>query len=131
MTWLQRITLVLGASLLAPGLWAADLAGIWQNEEQPAWIEVVFVEGGGTGVVRRNDNKPESVGRELLQGITITEDVGSWQAQIYAERLKEYKAAVITLPEPDRMQIVVKVGFMSKTVYWKRVAGLPAAESDH
>jgi hypothetical protein len=81
--------------------------------------------------VRRNDNKPESVGRELLQGITITEDVGSWQAQIYAERLKEYKAAVITLPEPDRMQIVVKVGFMSKTVYWKRVAGLPAAESDH
>jgi len=38
MTWLQRITLIIGASLVSPGLWAADLVGIWQNEEQPAWI---------------------------------------------------------------------------------------------
>ena len=129
MTWLKRITLVFGVGLVAPHLWAADLAGIWQSEDQPAWIEVAFADGSGTGIVRRNDNKPEAVGREFLQGITLSEDTGSWQAQIYAERFKEYKDAVITLPEPDRMKIVVKVGFMSKTVYWTRVASLPASEA--
>ncbi len=40
---------------------AADLAGYWQDEEQPAWIEIRVENGSATGTVRRNDNRPDAV----------------------------------------------------------------------
>jgi hypothetical protein len=122
MALLQRMTLLITFALFAPGLLADGLAGMWKNAEQPAWIEIEVSEGQGTGTVRRNDNKPEAVGRVLLKGVVAQEGSAGWVGQIYAEKLGEYKDATITLPEPDQMQIVVKVGFMSRTVNWARAA---------
>ena len=121
-TQIQRITLLLLAVLVAPWSLAGDLSGVWQNEDQPAWIEIQFSDGQGTGTVRRNDNKPEAVGRVLIKDLVVEEGGDSWVGQIYAQRLKEFKDATITLPEPERMQIVVSVGFMRRTVNWIRVA---------
>jgi hypothetical protein len=121
MTQIQRITLLLLAVLVAPWSLAGDLSGVWLNEDQPAWIEIQFSDGQGTGTVRRNDNKPEAVGRVLIKDLVVEEGGASWVGQIYAERFKEFKDATITLPEPERMQIVVSVGFMSRTVNWIRV----------
>jgi hypothetical protein len=57
------------------------------------------------------------VGRILLKDVVSDEKKpGRWCGRVYAERLQEYKDAEITLPEPDRMQIKVKVGFESRTV---------------
>jgi hypothetical protein len=111
--------------LLSPALWAGDLDGFWQNEEQPAWIEIRFDDDRGTGTVLRNDKKPEAVGRVLLKDLVAEDEAQSWSGQIYAERFKEYKDAIVTLPEPGRMEIKVKVGFMSRTVQWNRVDALP------
>ena len=106
---------------------ADALAGYWKHAEEPAWIEIRFENGAGTGTVRRNDNKPEAVGRVLLKELVNDEgDASSWSGQIYAERFKEYKDAAITLTDPDHMQIRVKVGFMSRTVDWTRAPTLPA-----
>ena len=55
---------------------------------------------------------------------------GLWKGQIYAERFGEYRDAKITLAEPDRMKIKVKVGFMSRTVEWVRVDAVPAVAAD-
>ena len=105
---------------------AADLAGYWQNEGQPAWIEIRVENGSAIGTVRRNDNRPDAVGRILLKDVVSDEsDPGSWRGQIYAERLQEYRDAEITLPQPDQMQIKVNVGFMSRTVNWTRAVELP------
>lgn len=49
----------------------------------------------------------------------------SWRGQVYAERFEQYKDAKISLPEADLMRIEVKVGIMSRTVNWKRVAAVP------
>lgn len=48
---------------------------------------------------------------------------GFWK---HAEKLGEYKDAEITLAEPDLMTIKVKVGFISRTVEWRRVETVPA-----
>lgn len=125
MALLQRVTLLIMASLAAPGLWANDLAGFWQHEEQPAWIEIEFGDGSGSGSVRRNDSKPEAVGRVLLMELKSEGSVNNWNGQVYAEKLKEYKDAVITLPEPDRMRTKIKVGFISRKVNWTRVPAIP------
>ena len=112
----------LASSLLLAG----DISGFWKNDESPAWIEIRFEGDTGTGTVRRNDEHPDRVGRMLLKDLVSDADqAGTWRGQIYAERFEEYKDAEISLPEADRMQIKVKVGFMSRTVEWTRAPDLP------
>ncbi len=126
MKFIGKALCLVAVSLAAPALFAADLAGYWKNDEQPAWIEIRFEDGRGTGTVARNDEHPDRVGRVLLKDVRADEEEsGSWKGQVYAERLEEYKDAGITLTDPDHMQIKVKVGFMSRTVTWTRAAGLP------
>ena len=109
----------------SPLVLAADISGFWKHAEAPGWIEISLEEGKGTVV--RNDKFPERVGREILKDLA-GDDAGQhlWRGQIYAEKLGEYKDAEITLPEPDRMKIKVKVGFMSRTIEWLRVDAVPA-----
>ncbi len=104
---------------------AEDIAGFWKHAEEPGWIEISLEEGKGTVV--RNDKFPERVGREILKDLaTENPEQAVWKGQIYAEKLGEYKDAEITLADPDRMTIKVKVGFMSRTVEWQRVDAVPA-----
>jgi hypothetical protein len=126
MRLIKQILLTLSVSLSAPLLLAGDLSGLWQHEELPAWIEVRFENGVGTGTVVRNDEYPDRVGRILLKDLSSEGGDGeSWRGQVYAQRLEEYKDGEISLPEPDLMRVKVKVGFMSRTVEWKRVTALP------
>ena len=113
--------------LLLPSLAAADdIGGFWKHPEASAWIEIRLEEGKGTVV--RNDKFPERVGREFAKDLKADEsEENLWHGQIYAERLGEYKKAQIYLPEPDRMEFKIKVGFMSRTIEWMRVDEVPAA----
>ena len=52
---------------------------------------------------------------------------GVWRGQVYAERLGEYRDAQFILPQPDELQIKVKVGLIRRTLEWVRVDGVPAA----
>jgi uncharacterized protein (DUF2147 family) len=129
MTILIRCMLIIGASLLAPCLLADNLVGLWKNDDQPAWIEISFDEGVGRGTVVRNEKNSSAVGRVLLKELTARKGTNSWSGQIFAQQLNEFKDAELSLPEPDHMQILVKVGFMSRTVTWARVAALPATSA--
>ena len=122
----RTVLLTAAGWLVSSASLAADLAGYWQNDGQPAWIEIRVENASATGTVRRNDNKPDAVGRVLLKDVVSDEsNPGIWRGQIYAERLQEYRDAEITLPQPDQMQIKVKVGFMSRTVSWTRAERIP------
>ncbi len=120
-----RTTLVLLATLVVPPAFADDISGFWKHAEEPGWIEINLEEGKGTVV--RNDKFPERVGREILKDLVADSgEEGVWRGQVYAEKLGEYKDAEIRLPEPDLMQIKVKVGFINRTVEWRRVTEVPA-----
>ena len=124
---IARLLFIVITTLLAPLALAAELAGVWQHEELPAWIEVQVENGVATGTVVRNDEYPDRVGRVLLKDLAPEPDqAGAWRGQVYAERFEEYRDAQVSLPEQDQMQIKVKVGFMSRTVNWNRVAEVPA-----
>jgi len=112
--------LVAAAILWAPCTFAGDISGFWKHVDEPGWIEIILDEGKGTVV--RNDKFPERTGRVILKNLEAEDsEQGLWTGKIYVERLGEYKDAEITLPEPDRMTIKVKVGFMSRSVEWRRV----------
>ena len=116
---------VVAAFLAAPYAFAGDVSGFWKHADEPGWIEINLDEGRGTVV--RNDKFPDRVGREILKDLKVDgSEQGLWTGQIYAEKLGEYKDAEITLAEPDLMTIKVKVGFISRTVEWRRVETVPA-----
>lgn len=119
-----RMIPTLTFSLFAAVAAAADIDGFWKNSEEPGWIEIKLDEGVGTVV--RNDNYPERVGRQILRDLRADEsEENLWHGQVYAERLGEYRDADISLPEPDRMEFKVKVGFINRTVEWVRVDEVP------
>jgi uncharacterized protein (DUF2147 family) len=107
---------------------AQDLSGLWKHSENPVYVEIQFDGDTGTGTVRQNDKRPEAAGKIVFKDLVAEAGTStSWQGQVYAEKLEAFKDAQLSLPEPDQMQIKVKVGFISRTVKWVRVEALPAS----
>lgn len=123
----MRIPLFLSALLFAPLALSADISGTWKHSNEPGWIEIDLEQGNATVV--RNDKFPDRTGRALLKDLHAHKTKqGVWKGLLYVEKLGEYKKVTVTLPEPDRMLIKAKLGFISRTVEWGRVDTLPENE---
>ena len=122
------LLLMLSAIIALPGNAENELAGYWQHESDPVWIEMQPVTG--QGMMLRNDNRPDRVGFLVVTDLEASEDPNAWSAQVFAARLGEYRNADITLSADDRMVFTVKVGFMRRSVEWRRVSEVPPAPDD-
>ena len=122
------ILTILTAIFAAHGNAEADLAGYWQHESEPVWIEMQ--PETGQGVMVRNDNRPDRVGFLVVTDLEASDDPNEWFAQVFAARLGEYRKAEITLSADDRMTFTVKVGLMRRSVDWRRVSEVPTALND-
>jgi len=124
----KLLLLMLGAMFAMPGNAVTELAGYWQHESDPVWIEMQ--PETGQGVMLRNDNRPDRVGFLVVTDLEASDDPKAWSAQVFAARLGEYRKANITLASDDRMIFTVKVGFMRRSVEWRRVSEVPPAPND-
>jgi hypothetical protein len=125
---LKLLLLMLSALVAMPGHAEAGLAGFWQHESEPVWIEMD--PEAGHGVMVRNDNRPDRLGFLVVTDLEAGDDPNEWFAQVFAARLGEYRKAEITLSADDRMVFTVKVGFMRRSVEWRRVSEVPTAPND-
>ena len=124
----KLLLLMLSAMIAMPGNAETDIAGYWQHESDPVWIEMQ--PETGQGVMLRNDNRPDRVGFLVVTDLEASDDPEAWSAQVFAARLGEYRKADITLSSDDRMVFTVKVGFMRRSVEWRRVLAVPPAPND-
>ena len=122
------LLLMLSAMFALPGHAENELAGYWQHESEPVWIEMQ--PETGQGVMLRNDNRPDRVGFLVVTDLEASDEPNEWSAQVFAARLGEYRQAEITLATDDRMVFTVKVGFMRRSVEWQRVSEVPPATDD-
>ena len=122
------ILMILTTIFATPGNAEADLAGYWQHESEPVWIEMQ--PEAGQGVMVRNDNRPDRVGFLVVTDLEAGDDSNEWFAQVFAARLGEYRKAEISLSADDRMVFTVKVGFMRRAVEWRRVSEVPTTPND-
>ena len=122
------LLLMLIAMPAMPGNAEDELAGYWQHESEPVWIEMQLETG--QGVMLRNDNRPDRVGFLVVTDLEASDNPNEWSAQVFAARLGEYPKADITLAADDRMVFTVKVGFMRRSVEWQRVSEVPPATDD-
>ena len=122
------LLLMLSAMFALPGHAENELAGYWQHESEPVWIEMQ--PETGQGVMLRNDNRPDRVGFLVVTDLEASDEPNEWSAQVFAARLGEYRNAEITLSSDGRMVFTVKVGFMRRSVEWQRVSEVPPATDD-
>ena len=122
------LLLMLSAMFALPGHAENELAGYWQHESEPVWIEMQ--PETGQGVMLRNDNRPDRVGFLVVTDLEASDEPNEWSAQVFAARLGEYRKADITLSSDGRMVFIVKVGFMRRSVEWQRVSEVPPATDD-
>tara|TARA_B110000503_G_scaffold114970_1_gene172975 strand:+ start:1031 stop:1423 length:393 start_codon:yes stop_codon:yes gene_type:complete len=122
----KALLLTVLAGLMAPLLFAAEIAGNWQHAEAPVWITIQVADGIATGHVVRNDQYPERVGREILKGFKKDKSKDdTWRGQVYADKQGEYKKAGISLSDAGLLEINVWVGFVSRTIQWTSVEEIP------
>ena len=124
----KLLFLMLSAMVTMSGNAGDELAGYWQHESDPVWIEMQ--PDSGQGVMVRNDNRPDRLGFLVVTELEASDDPNEWSAQVFAARLGEYRKAEITLAADDRMVFTVKVGFMRRSVEWRRVSEVPPAPND-
>ena len=122
------LLLMMSAMFDLPGHAENELAGYWQHESEPVWIEMQ--PETGQGVMLRNDNRPDRVGFLVVTDLEASDEPNEWSAQVFAARLGEYRKAEITLSSDGRMVFTVKVGFMRRSVEWQRVSEVPPATDD-
>ena len=124
----RLLHLMMSAMFALPGHADNELAGYWQHESEPVWIEMQ--PETGQGVMLRNDNRPDRVGFLVVTDLEASDEPNKWSAQVFAARLGEYRKAEITLSSDGRMVFTVKVGFMRRSVEWQRVSEVPPATDD-
>ena len=124
----KLLLLMLSAMVALPGHAENELAGYWQHESEPVWIEMQ--PGSGQGIMVRSDNRPDRVGFLVVTDLEASDEPNEWSAQVFAARLGEYRKAEITLSSDGRMVFTVKVGFMRRSVEWQRVSEVPPATDD-
>ena len=124
----KLLLLILSVMVASPGHAGDDLAGYWQHESDPVWIEMQ--PDTGHGIMVRNDNRPDRIGFLVVTDLEASDDPNEWSAQVFAARLGEYRKAEVTLSANGRMVFTVKVGFMRRSVEWRRVSEVPPAPND-
>ena len=124
----QLLLPMLSAMVTMPGNAETALGGYWQHESDPVWIEMQ--PETGQGVMVRNDNRPDRLGFLVVTDLEASDEPNEWSAQVFAARLGEYRKAEITLAAHNRMVFTVKVGFVRRSVEWRRVLEVPPAPND-
>ena len=102
---------------------ASDLSGFWQHPRDPVWLDVN--EALGIGIAVRNDNDPSSVGFAVLRGVVAGPKSGQWSGEVYVPQLGDYKQVTVTLPDENTLKMKVKIGLISRSVEWAKVASVP------
>ena len=101
----KLLLLMLSAMVALPGHAENELAGYWQHESEPVWIEMQ--PGSGQGIMVRSDNRPDRVGFLVVTDLEASDEPNERSAQVFAARFGEYRKATITLPADDRMVFTV------------------------
>lgn len=125
---MSRFGLLLVLSLASNASLAADISGLWQHPKDPVWIEVSATEG--VGIALRNDDDPSTVGFEVLKEMTAGAKEGVWVGEVFVPQLGDYKRVEVTLPSGDTLKMKVKIGFLSRSLEWSRVALVPQPPAD-
>ncbi len=111
---LAILTLVLFTTI---SMNAQSLAGIWNTGEENTKIEITEDNGVVSGKILSSDNAKAKIGKQIIKDVKFSN--GEWKGQLYAAKKGKWYDAVLK-ENGSQLDITIKVGWMSKTITWKK-----------
>ena len=96
----------------------SQLNGNWNTGEDNTVIEITESAGEIVGKIKSSDNTKATIGNVMLKD--IKKNGTNWEGKIYAAKRQAWYDAVI-IQKGNILEIEISVGFLSKTVEWKKV----------
>ena len=93
------------------------IEGIWNTGKENTKIEIKKSNNEIEGTILSSDNVKAPVGKLMIQ--EVVEKNGVFKGKLYAIKKGKWVDAEFT-PKENSLEITIKVGFMSKTINWKR-----------
>ncbi len=115
---MKSIFLMTIFSLIVSSLFAqSDITGTWNTGDQNTHVKIENQEEVLTGKIISSDNPKAKPGSLLIKEVKLKR--GKWKGQLYAPKKEEWYDAEFT-KKGNKLEIVISVGFMSKTVEWTK-----------
>ena len=95
----------------------SELAGTWDTGDDNTLIEIAETEGQMTGIIKSSDNSKAQIGNVILKDLKKEDD--HYSAKLYAAKRGKWYDAEIS-PKANLLEITISVGFISKTLEWKK-----------
>ena len=94
-----------------------DLAGIWNTGEDNTKIEITEDAGVFKGKILSSDNAKAKIGTQIIKDVKLSN--GEYKGKLYAAKRGEWYDVVLK-ENSSQLDITIKVGWMTKTVEWKK-----------
>ena len=91
--------------------------GIWNTGEDNTKIEITEDNGVFSGKILSSDNPKAKIGKQLIKDVKLSN--GEYKGKLYAAKKGKWYDAVLK-ENGDQLDITIKVGWMSKTLTWKK-----------
>lgn len=96
----------------------SSLKGIWNTGEDNTKIEIYQSNDHWVGKIKSSDNPKAKIGEVVLKD--LKKDDNNWKGEIYTAKKQQWYEAIIT-PKGNILEIEISVGFITKTVEWKKI----------
>jgi len=94
-----------------------SIAGIWNIGDDDTKIEITENNGIFYGKISSSDNTQANIGKQILKDVKFNN--GEWKGKMYAAKKGKWYDAVFK-EKGNQLDVTIKVGFMSKTLEWKK-----------
>lgn len=114
---MKKILILIAVFFTTISINAQSIAGVWNIGEDNTKVEITETNGVFNGKILSSDNAKAKIGNPILKDVKFSK--GEWKGKMYAAKKGKWYDAVIK-EKGNQMDVSIKVGFMSKTLKWKK-----------
>jgi len=114
---MKKLSILIVALFTTLSINAQTITGVWNTGEDNTKIEITEENGVYKGEILSSDNTKAKAGSPILKDVKFNNGKGN--GKIYAAKRGEWYDAVLE-ENDNQLDIKIKVGFMSKTIAWKK-----------
>ena len=108
----------------ATGTHSDAIVGYWQRGEGEAIVEIRRRADHYHGVIVASERRPETIGTEIFKSLRFDSERRCWHGRVYSMARDREFSIEMTLPDPNRFVISLRVLFIRKSVQFNRQQNL-------
>lgn len=116
---MKKITFLLIFTILSSTYMVAQtsIEGVWNTGKDNTKINIAEENSIWTGKTLSSDNEKVIAGKVMLKDLEKKGKI--WQGKLFFPKKKAWYNVKIKANE-EQLELTIKVGFMSKTIFWER-----------